>query len=132
MTDEKTVQNPFGNNLDEEGAMPMGVISEAAPQKRATMADVLKRYKKRVWIILEDSDQIPPTGQFFGHDGVGFILRAGEAANVPVELLDILNNAIYDAPIVDPLTKQIIGYRPRLRFAYRIVPAPPPKEDAAA
>jgi hypothetical protein len=125
-------QNPFGNNLDEEGAMPMGVISEAAPQKRATIADVLKRYKKRVWIILEDNDQIPPTGQFFGHDGVGFVLRPGEPANVPIELLDILNNAIFAAPVVDPATKQIIGYRDRLRFAYRIVPPPASAETAAA
>lgn len=48
-------------------------------------------------------------------------LRPGEEAAVPVELLSVLNDALTDAPIVDPITSQVLGYRSRLRYPYRIV-----------
>ena len=127
------MQPNFGNNLQDEetllseAALQQGVIDK--PQQAAKTSNVLKQYEKRVWIVLEDNDQIPPTGQFIGHDGVGFMLRPNLPAEVPVELLDILNNAIYSAAEVDQVTKQIIGYTERLRFPYRLVQAP--KEKAA-
>lgn len=48
-------------------------------------------------------------------------LRPGEEADVPVELLSVLNDAVTDAPIIDPVTSQVLGYRSRLRYPYRIV-----------
>jgi hypothetical protein len=69
--------------------------------------------------VLEDNENIPPTGLFIGHNGRGFILRSGEKAMVPEELLNVLNDAVWSAPIVDEATRQIIGYRKRLRFPYR-------------
>jgi len=112
---------PFGSNIEDD--LPMmqmepAVINEPAMAKKGV--GVIAQYSKRVEIVLEDNDGIPPTGQFFGHNGNGFMLKPGVKAIVPLELIDILNNAIYDAPEVDPTTRQIIGYRPRLRFPYRI------------
>lgn len=76
---------------------------------------------QRIKIILEENDNIPPTGQFFGLNGTGYILRAGEVAEVPTGLIDILDNAVEDVPLVDPITKQPVGHRPKHRFAYRVV-----------
>jgi len=48
-------------------------------------------------------------------------LRPGEQASVPVELLTILNDAITDSPVIDPTTSQVLGYKQKLRYPYRIV-----------
>lgn len=48
-------------------------------------------------------------------------LRSGEEADVPVELLSLLNDAVQDVPIVDPITSQVLGYKSRLRYPYRII-----------
>ena len=47
-------------------------------------------------------------------------LRPGEEASVPVELLTILNDAITDTPVIDPITSQVLGYKQKLRYPYRI------------
>lgn len=51
-------------------------------------------------------------------------LRSGEEADVPVELLNLLNDAVQDVPIIDPLTSQVLGYKSRLRYPYRIIMSP--------
>lgn len=48
-------------------------------------------------------------------------LRPGEEASVPVELLSILNDALTDSPVIDPITSQVLGYKQKLRYPYRIV-----------
>lgn len=75
---------------------------------------------KRVRIILEENENIPPTGQFFGIQGEGYILRPGEAADVPVELIEVLNNAVQSVPVLDS-AQTVVEYREKLRFPYRIV-----------
>ena len=76
---------------------------------------------KRVKIILEENENIPPTGQFFGLNGTGYLLRAGEVAEVPAGIIGILDDSIESVPVVDPITKQPVGHRPKHRFAYRVV-----------
>ena len=76
---------------------------------------------KRIRIILEENENIPPTGQYFGINGRGYILKAGEEADVPVEIINVLNDAVMAVPQVDPSTQQVVGYRQRLRFPYRVV-----------
>jgi len=49
--------------------------------------------------MLEESDDIPPTGQFIGVNGRGYILKAGEPAEAPVELLAVLDAAVISVPI---------------------------------
>lgn len=77
---------------------------------------------RRTRIVLEDNDQIGPNGQFFGADGVGYMLRPGEEADVPDSILNILDTAVGSVPVVDN-TDTVVGYRNRLRFPYRIVAA---------
>jgi hypothetical protein len=76
---------------------------------------------KRVRIVLEENENIPPTGQFFGHNGNTYLLRPGDEADVPVEILTVLNDAVQDVPQLDPTTRQVVGYRKKLRFPYRVV-----------
>jgi hypothetical protein len=80
--------------------------------------------EERTWIILEENDEIPPTGQFIGHNGDGFLLKPGEAAHVPNKILEILDHAVTSTPVVDPTTKRVIGHRDKMRFPYRRVAAP--------
>lgn len=74
---------------------------------------------KRVRIVLEDNAEIPPTGQFFSVNGRAYILRSNEEAEVPVELLSVLNDAVMEVPIVH--NDQVTGYRKRMRFPYRVI-----------
>jgi hypothetical protein len=77
--------------------------------------------EKRVTIVLEENDNIPPTGQFISLNGRTWMLRPGEPAEVPVGLVNVLDDAVMDVPQVDPVTRQIVGYRKKLRFPYRLV-----------
>lgn len=74
----------------------------------------------RVKIMLEDGDNVPPGGQFISVDGVAYILQPNVEADVPVNLLDVLDNATMSVPIVDG-DMNVIGYRDRLRFPYRTI-----------
>lgn len=83
---------------------------------------------KRVWIHLEENDDIPPTGLYIGHNGTGYLLKAGEPVSVPSFLLGVLDAAITTGAVTDPTTRQVIGYRDRMRFPYRRVAAPEGQE----
>jgi hypothetical protein len=83
---------------------------------------------ERVWIVLEENDEIPPTGQFIGHNGTGYLLKPGEPALVPAHIIEILDHAVTSTPVVDPVTKQVTGHRDRMRFPYRRVAAPEASE----
>lgn len=78
---------------------------------------------KRVWIVLEENENIAPTGQFFGINGRSYILRPGDAAAVPEEVLALLDDAIESKPVLDS-NSNVTGYRDKLRFPYRFVNAP--------
>jgi hypothetical protein len=75
----------------------------------------------RVKIILEENENIPPTGQYIGVNGRAYILRPGEEALVPREVISVLNDAVQEVPQIDPTTKQVVGYRKKLRFPFRVV-----------
>lgn len=74
---------------------------------------------KRAWITLHDSERVPPTGQFIGINGVGFMLLPGIRASVPVELMDVLNDAVQTEPVLNDRL-QIDGHRsvPRLTYTF--------------
>lgn len=78
------------------------------------------RPMKRLKIMLEDNDNIPPGGQFISIDGVAYMLQPNVEVEVPLNLLDVLDNATMSVPIVDP-DMNVVGYRDRLRFPYRTV-----------
>jgi hypothetical protein len=79
-------------------------------------------YKEsRVRIILEEHDGIPPTGQFFGVQGEGFLLKPGKQADVPASIVDVLNNAVESKPVINAETQQIERFVDKLRFPYRVI-----------
>jgi hypothetical protein len=71
-------------------------------------------------IVLEENDNIPPTGLFLSHNGTAYMIKPGEKVTVPEFLTEILDHAI-TAVAVTGDDKNIIGYRNRMRYPYRIV-----------
>jgi hypothetical protein len=76
---------------------------------------------KTIRIVLEENDNIPPTGLFVGENGRGYLIRAGEEVDVPPGVVEILTNAVTSVPTVDPQSLQVIGYREKMLYPYRIV-----------
>lgn len=107
----------------DEQLVQAGKMHTIAPPPSVELTKPLGMPKSK-WVQLDDNDDIPPTGLFVGHNGVGFLIQAGMPALVPEHVLGILDDATMDAPVIDPKTRQVIAYRPRPRFTYREVPAP--------
>ena len=111
--------------MSEDTLLPNIEIAEPLKAIDEVQADVVRQptapKKARVTIVLEENDEIPPTGQFFGVNGVGYILRPGEAAEVPAELLETLDHAITSVPVLDQRTLKVISWKNKLRFPYRVV-----------
>ena len=76
---------------------------------------------KTVRIILEEGENMPPTGQPVSLNGKAYIIRPGVPVDVPIGILEILDNAIASKPILDPQTMKIVGHRDVHRFPYRVV-----------
>jgi hypothetical protein len=94
--------------------------SVSAQRLGSNIPPVSAKRQEFVKIVLEDSDKIPPTGQFFGLNGRTWMLRAGEEARVPIGIIDILDNAVEAHPIKDG-SNRVVGYRNRHRFPYRVI-----------
>ena len=88
---------------------------------RSKISDELPPVKTvtRFRIILEEDSAIPPVGLFIGANGKTYILMAGVEAQVPREVLSVLDDAVVSMPVVDPQSQRVTGYRSRLRFPYR-------------
>jgi len=76
---------------------------------------------KTVRIVLEENDNIPPTGLFVGENGRGYLIRAGEEVDLPLGVIEILTNAVTSVPTVDPQSLQVVGYREKSLYPFRIV-----------
>ena len=94
--------------------------SGSARAKARGLADTPLSDSPRVRIILEENDNIPPTGLFVGVNGRSFLVRAGEEVEVPVEVVEALNDAVESVPRTDA-SGNIVDYRNRLRFPYRLL-----------
>lgn len=90
-------------------------------QKAATVKAVGIPKQKMVRIVLEDNENIPPTGQPISLNGKAYIIVPGHEVDVPVGIVEILQNAITTVPIQDPATRKVVGSKNRQRFAFRVV-----------
>lgn len=94
----------------------------AAPAQKVTSSGeiITAEQSERVKIILEENDNIPPTGLFIGINGRSFLLRAGEECLVPKDVLGVLDDAVEEVPRVGS-SNNVVEYRKKMRFPYRIV-----------
>ena len=111
---------------DGEAAAPPVHIGAVPRKFSGTLDDTAKANWERlgfpmVDIILEENEAIPPTGLFIGHNGRGYNITPGETVTVPEFLLGVLDNAVMAAPVTDPQSLKVLGYRNRLRYPYRRV-----------
>jgi hypothetical protein len=108
MSDLGDLAAELGSNTDTEGA---------ALQPRIKPIGLGQTIKIRI----EENDNIPPTGLFVGHNGTGYLIRAGEEVNVPIGVKGILDDAIEYVSIIDPGTRRVVGTRRKLRFPYQVI-----------
>lgn len=88
---------------------------------KVLMSEVLEQDTERmVTIILEESVEVPPTGQFVGVNGRSWMIRPGEEVTVPVCVLEALNDACSSVPRTDQ-QGNVVDYRDKQRLPYRIV-----------
>ena len=76
---------------------------------------------QKIKIILEENEVIPPTGLYLSHNGRPYVIQTGVEVEIPVFLKEILDNAVISIPVTEPSTQQVIGYRNRLRYPYRVI-----------
>lgn len=88
--------------------------------KRKAMADTPK-VRKMTRILLEESNNIPETGLYLGHNGKGFLLKPGVQVDVPPEIIEILDHAVQSIPTVDPQNFAITGMRDQMKYPYRVI-----------
>lgn len=110
--------------MSDDAADLLGSNLGPAPSSKPVAKKAAKGMPERVWILLEDNDDIPPTGLYLGHNGTGYLLIPGEPVPVPDFILEILDHAVVTTPVTDPKTKRVVGHRDRMRFPYRRVAAP--------
>lgn len=108
MTDTYTTTKP---KKVEAADLPTDTNEVEPPKKR-------KGYTK---IYLERGEDIPPTGVPVSLNGRAYLIQAGVEVEVPTELLEVLDQAEMSEPEIDPTFNQVVGYRPRKRYPYRIV-----------
>jgi hypothetical protein len=107
----KEIEDLIGSNIEED-----------FPDRPALKPVPVTRPKERtVKIILDENENIPPTGQFFGINGKSYILKAGVEAEVPIGILDVLDHAIEAKAIIDPLTRRVVGHTTKRRYSYQRV-----------
>lgn len=72
-------------------------------------------------IVLEEQDDIPPTGLFVAHNGKSYMIATGVEVDVPVVILGVLDDAVMSSPVKDGKTQKIKGYRNRSKYPYRVI-----------
>ncbi len=100
-------------------AAPAEEPAEAAAVGATNQVEEMRR-AKRVKIILEENDAIPPGGQFFGVQGTGYQIQPGKPVDVPEFLLGVIDNAVASKPVFND-DGQVVGYREVPRFPYRVI-----------
>jgi hypothetical protein len=91
--------------------------SESVPRNaRSKLSDVPPPVKtvSRVKIVLEEDPGIPPTGLYISANGRPYLLMPGVEAEVPQEVVSVLNDAVTRCRSSIRKPSASTGYRPRL------------------
>lgn len=118
---ETDAASVLGNNL---GSTKPPVIKTRRPRTRRVQVEagtVSKWPEGECKIILEENPTIPPTGLFLAVNGEAFMIQTGVEVVIPRRLKDVLDCAVEASPIIDPQTQQVVGWRDRLRYSYRLL-----------
>lgn len=123
---EPTAETLLGNEPgDEVPPLPeaksqKGAMAPKASGKKSAQPVAAPAGEKMFTIILEESDEIPPTGQFVGVNGRTWMIRPGEPVTVPECVLEALNDAASSVPRTDQ-NGNILDFRDKQRLPYRLV-----------
>ena len=117
MSDDK-IEDVFGPGSDAEAET---APADPAPKKAAPRRSAPKKEgPKRTKIILQKNSDIPPSGLFIGHNGVGYNLKPGKEADVPDFLLNVLDDAVVRKPVMGD-NGRVARYEDSPRFPYQVV-----------
>lgn len=122
MIEDQNLGAPEGDDEAGDVALPpkAAKATKATKTASAPKAAAADEAPKKVRIVLEENDNIPPTGLFLGINGRSFMIRPGEEVDVPMEVIECLNDAVMATPKTDN-NGNITDFRSRLRFPYRII-----------
>lgn len=114
MSDDN-IDGVFGGSVAETPEEKPAPAKKPAAKKASGKKEV-----KRIRIILAKNDDVPPSGLFIGHNGVGYQLKPGKPADVPEFLLGVLDDAVVKRPVVGD-NGRITGFEDSPRFPYQVV-----------
>lgn len=120
--EEATVRPTVATVHVTEGPVPDRVDATVPRAYTGVLSDEQKKAIGRQFtrIVLEEQDDIPPTGLFVSHNFRPYMIGVGEPVDVPDFLVRVLNDARMSAPIVDSKTRKVLGYRERSKYPYRL------------
>lgn len=119
MTDEQTM---LGTNIEARDA-DLGTNVVQAPTRTPRAKKAAEGLPATRRVILEENDNIPPTGLFVGVNGQGFLIKPGEAVDLPVSVLEVLDNSITSTPVRSQ-DGEVLGYRDKTQYPYRYAKTP--------
>lgn len=94
-------------------------VPKVSKEAKAAASAKLRTKKGYTRIVLEESDEIPPSGLYVGVNDRSYLLKPGVEADVPQGVIDVLENAIMSAPRIDPQSRRVVGYKDRHRYPFR-------------
>lgn len=95
-------------------------LGENMGEDETSSAFAAKAEGKRIRIVLDDNDEIPPTGHPVSVNGRLYILKPNEEMDVPVEVAHVLDLAVMSVPVYGS-DQKVVGFRDRLRLPYRVI-----------
>lgn len=105
-------------DADDEDEAP--VLPKPKPgRSKAAKVEAAPAAPARVRIQLEANREIPPTGLMVGDNGRYYLIQPGKPVDVPPGIVEILEQAVAEEPILDPQTLQVIGTQPQMRYPFR-------------
>lgn len=90
-------------------------------QEVANPVVAAKPKEQRYKIMVERCEAIPPGpwGLPIGVNGYFYYLKPGKVQEVPIGVIEVLDNAVETVAIVDPDSGTIVDFENRLRIPYR-------------